>query len=143
MAYKGTYVRCPELIWSNVKSDSNIMLGPEKQEKGSRIPTFNFSKLKKYQKQGHTLATHLNRSIPNQVQENLSFNHTSRFVAPFQLWLRNTWDYGHKHNMLSLGASVSKDQRRRHDQSVVSPKKVKKALNAHIMDRLQKNCAFT
>ena len=86
VAYRGTDMRDPKRIWSDLKSDFNIMLGREKHDKRFKNANSQFQKAaEKYKKQGYTLdttghslggalATHVNRSNPNQVQENLSFS---------------------------------------------------------------------
>ena len=142
-------MRDPKRIWSDLKSDFNIMLGHEKHDKHFKNANIQFQKAaEKYKKQGYTLdtmghslggalATHVNHCNPNQVRENLSFSRGSGFAEPFHKRPRNTWDYSHKRDILSLGARLSKDERGGHDQSVVSQTKVKHALNAHNMDRLQ------
>ena len=59
------------------------------------------------------------------------------FVEPFRKRPKNSWDYSHKHDLVSLGARLSKDERGGHKQSLVSQTKVKNALNAHNMEMLQ------
>ena len=140
-------MRDPKRIWSDLKSDFNIALGREKYDKRFKNANAQFQK-EKYKKQGYTLdttghslggalATHVNRSNPNQVRENLSFSRGAGFAEPFRKRPKNTWDFSHKRDIDSLGAHLSQDERGGHDQSVVSHTKVKHALNAHSMDRLQ------
>ena len=86
---------------------------------------------------GVALATHVNHSNHNEVQENLSCSCGTGFAEPFCKQPKNTWDFSHKRDIVSLGARLSQDERGGHDQSVVSHTKVKHALNAHSMDRLQ------
>ena len=149
VSYRGTDMRDPKRIWKDLKSDFNIMLGREKKDKRFQEANQQFHKVAdKYKKQGYTvdttghslggaLATHVNRSNPNQVKENLSFSRGAGFAEPFRIRPSNTWDYSHKRDIVSLGARLSKDARGGQDQSVVSQTKVKNALNAHNMDRVQ------
>ena len=44
VAYRGTDMRDAKRIWSDLKSDFNIMLGREKLISVSRMPMFNFNK---------------------------------------------------------------------------------------------------
>ena len=94
VAYRGTEMRDPKRIWSDLKSDFSIMLGREKYEQHFKNASSQFQQADKYKKQGHTLdttghslssalATHLNWSNPNQVHENLSFSRGSGFAEPF------------------------------------------------------------
>ena len=149
VAYRGTDMHDPKRIWSDLRSDFNIMLGQEKNDKRFQNANAQFElAAEKYKKQGYTLdttghslggslATHVNRSNPNQVRENLSFSRGAGFVEPFRKRPKNSWDYSHKRDIVSLGARLSKDERGGYDQSVVSQTKVKNALNAHNMERLQ------
>ena len=81
----------PKRVWS----DFNIMLGREKYDKWFKNANVQFQHAAdKYKKQGYTLdttghslggalATHVNRSNPNKVRENLSFSRGSGFTEPF------------------------------------------------------------
>ena len=102
-------MRDPKRIWS----DFNIMIGREKHDKRFKNANSQFQKAAdKYKKQGYTmdttghslggaLATHVNRSSPNQVQENLSFSCGSGFAEPFRKRPQNTWDYSNKSDIVS------------------------------------------
>ena len=67
----------------------------------------------------------------------LSFSHGCVFDEPFRERPENTWDHSHEHDIVSLGARLSKDKKGGHNQSVVSRTKVNNALNAHSLDRFQ------
>jgi len=43
--------------------------------------------------------------------QGLSFSRGAGFVEPFRKRPKNSWDYGHKHDLVSLGARLSKDER--------------------------------
>ena len=149
VAYRGTDMKDKDRIWSDLKSDFNIMLGREKVDKRFQNANKQFEEaMHKYKKKGYTLdttghslggalATHVNRSNPHEVRENLSFSRGAGFLEPFRKRPSNTWDYSHKRDIVSLGARLSKDDRGGYDQSLVSHTKTKHVLNAHSMDRLQ------
>ena len=50
----------------------------------------------------------------------------------------NTWDYSHKHDLISLGARLSKDAGgTQHERSVGSHTKTSNVVNAHNLNRIQ------
>ena len=78
----------------------------------------------------------VNKERKGQVDENLSFSRGSGVFQPFRERPSNTYDYSHKKDLISLGARLSKDEGGGRANSFVSGTRVKDALNAHDLDRL-------
>ena len=107
VADRGTDMCDPKRFWRVLKSDFNIMLRCEKHNKGVKNANTQFQQAAdKYKKQRYTLdttehllggalASHVHRSSPNQMWENVSFICASGFSKPFFKEPPNTWDYSH------------------------------------------------
>ena len=92
-----------------MKSGSSVVVDKEKLVSN---PIEFQEAVDKYKKQGSTLdtmghslggalATHMNRSNPKQVHENLSFSLGAGFAESFRTRPMNTWDYNHKRDVVS------------------------------------------
>ena len=148
VAYRGTDLRDPKRILKDLKSDFNILTGREKKDKRFQEALAEFQGIHNhYKNQGYTidttghslggaLATHVNRANQDKVDENLSFSRGSGILEPFRKRPKNTYDYSHKKDLISLGARLSKDEEGGQERNFVSGTKTKNMLEAHGVDRL-------
>lgn len=148
VSYRGTNFKDPKTILRDLKSDWNILRGNEKNDPRFKEAVKDFSKIQdKYKSQGYSIdttghslggqiATHVNKQHKGEVDENLSFSRGSGVFEPFRQRPSNTYDFSHDRDIISLGARMSKDEGGGRNNSFVSKTKVKNALNAHDLDRL-------
>ena len=149
VAYRGTDPRDRFSILGDIRSDYNILIGKEGRDRRFKRATTQFKGVvDKYQHQGYSfdttghslggaLATHVTKKFPNRVSENLNYSRGSGLLEPFRTRPKNTWDYSHAKDPISLGARLSKDVDKSKEHSVVSQTRVKNMVNAHDIDRLQ------
>ena len=146
VAYTGTNPRSLPTLLGDVRSDYNILMGTEARDPRFKHAVKQFkAALNKYQPQGYSLdttghslggslATYVAKKLPNQVSENLSYDRGSGLKEPFRTRPKNTWDYSHEHDLISLGARMNKGNP---EHSVVSRTRVKNRLQAHNIEKLQ------
>lgn len=148
VAYRGTDMRDPKRIFKDLKSDFNIAIGKEKNDRRFKEAEREFKKIAhKYKSMGYSLdttghslggqlATHVNKAHKGEVDENLSFSRGTGIMEPFRKRAKNTFDYSHKRDLISLGARLSRDEGGGRNNSIVSHKKVKNGLEAHKIESL-------
>jgi hypothetical protein len=149
VAYRGTDLRDPKRFFKDLKSDFNIAIGKESKDKRFKEAEREFKKIShKYKGMGYSLdttghslggqiANHVNKTHKGEVEENLSFSRGSGIMEPFRKRPKNSYDFSHKRDLISLGARLSKDEGGGRNNSVVSGTKVKNGLQAHSLDRLE------
>jgi hypothetical protein len=148
VSYRGTDLKDPKRALKDIKSDFHILTGRENKDKRFKQATKDFSKIdNKYKSQGYSvdttghslggqLATHVNKQHKGKVSENLSFSRGAGVFEPFRKRPKNTYDYSHKKDIISMGARMSRDEGGGSSRSNVSNTKVNNPLQAHNINSL-------
>ena len=151
VACRGTCPRDRFSIPGDVRSVYNILVGKEGRDSRFERTTTQFKGVvDKYQHQGYSfditghslgddLASHVTKKFPNRVSENLNFSRGSGLLEPFRTRPKNTWDYSHTKDPISLGERLSKAVDTSKEHSIVSHSRFKNMVmvNTHDIDRLQ------